>query len=138
MASLEKQPDSEQLEIPLNDLVRILTASGTKGQKPVKPTGAERLSNWDNQTETALKIWYRFYALLTSSIGLITLIVIVSGLLFGWPMNSNESTKIIELIFSSGKGFTVPAILLGIYGFKALDRFFKQRITKIGESISSS
>ncbi len=64
--------------------------------------------------------------------------VMVSGILIEWPHDLETTIGLIKLIVSSGKGFTVPLILLAIYAPKLLDRFLSRReLSKIGEEMIS-
>lgn len=91
------------------------------GEAP-KPTFLERVANWDTVTESALRIWSRACIGITAGLG-----VYIFGMLIWYPDGIKAITELIKLIISSGRGFTVPAILLAVYAVKLLDRFLIQR-----------
>ena len=92
---------------------------------PPKPSLGDRISSWDGHTEILSKIWYRLCGAVATGIGIVILVVFI--------LSSDRDElflRFVELVFSSGRGFTIPSSLLVIFGIQFVNRFLLREKTE--------
>ena len=61
----------------------------------------------DAITEYGLRVWFRICLAAVSALGLVVLVKLIF-----WPDSISSIIELIEFMISSGRGFTVPAVVL--------------------------
>ena len=93
--------------------VQVLQSTSIEFPKPAdKPSRAERVATWartmDTTSASLLSSWLRIFSFVVSILGLVVLVRLIF-----WPESISPVTLgLIQLIISSGLGFTIPAVVL--------------------------
>ena len=87
---------SEQLKPLVEDTIRRYVERRLTGK------------HWsDTVTEHGLRVWFRICLAAVSALGLVVLVKLIF-----WPDSISSIIELIEFMISSGRGFTVPAVVL--------------------------
>lgn len=93
---------------------------------PVAPSFFDKIGNWEESSLTMLKIWYRICFAFISGFGVCVLFMLV-----WFPDRVVTIVELFEFGLSSGRGITLPLILLSVISFKLLEKLLVWR--KISE-----